>query len=1370
MSVIRKLLIQGIRSFDPQNQDIIEFYTPLTIIVGQNGCGKTTIIECLKYITTGELPPNSKGGAFIHDPKLAGENEVKAQVKLRFYNVSQRSMTCVRSMLLTQKKATVTQKTLEGAMSFDATSSEEKVSISSRCADMDAMMPEQLGVSKAVLDNVIFCHQEESNWPLSEASVLKKKFDEIFAATRYTKALESIKTIRKNQAVEIRVQRGELKHLEDKKTKAERVKTEYEKSTVSIHEFKSKIADMQSREEQVVTQIEELTTHMQELMRLRTVVDSLKMNLDQKAASYHEMSANTNILGLTDEELERLSAELSEQVKSQESDIKAKEDERDRLRNRIEELAGPIRQATEEKSKLLSAQQNLEIKISGRASVVSEICVTFELVIDGSKDDADWCAEQCNAMLERLVDEVKQERQIARRQAEETEQGLQSEIDKTQMHINSFNVTMATCNKQVAVNTQEIRSLQQKHGSLKVDDWKMESLAKEIETEKEMLAKLQEQDSESTYNEMSRQKRVELTSIGEELVQLQSEITSNNQQADTRARLALARKDLESSEARVSELLTDPNFAAFQPQADAMGNVEGKRSEMIAESIRAKKQKIVEFTEKAKKSHDELSSTRMRLDLAKQSFSQQSNEMETKSKRIADVCGSDSFDVVYADAQAELNELVEMSGHYKSASSMFKSYISQIESAHACPVCQRGWSNKSDEDKLVNKLKLDFASAPTELLRISNDIQASERRLEELGGLRSIVRDVKQWTEQGKSELEAQIAELTSKTDDLGGRTDDIDIETAMLCSEVDSLVELQSKSKELVTLEETCQRLKRQMRTYENELVMTGSTKTIDELQNEVSVLQSRDTALRRELERLSQESIRKHKEIGFRQDNIRRLQEDLDKYNRQNEERESIAKRISELEASSEQSKAERVVAQEQAASLAPQLQQNQQNLADFRAEDRQREEKIDQRIRNLTQNKDRLAMLTKEVEETRNLLKCPPGQTQYPDSLAMADAHIEELLAKESEAKRSYEQLVHELMGSDRLADKLAAQQREVSDNIRLRANMNEQNRVREDLRVACDKQIELERRLGEIYDDACAEDEVVLAADSDSDVDMDSEQGSRKRQRNSDGSSHTSTQESRVQHTGQRLRQRRDALNAELSLLTSKRAGLQGEVKQLEDQANRLKHELSTDYKDIDQLYVKQLVQCKTEEMANTDLETYGKALDSAIMQYHSLKMQDINKIIRELWINTYQGNDIDTIEIRSEVEGARNSRSHNYRVVMIKGGHAIDMRGRCSAGQKVLACLIIRLALAETFSINCGILALDEPTTNLDQENIDSLARSLARIIKSRQEQRNFQLIVITHDEIFMQLLGKSEYADYYWRVYKDENQCSVLARRPIASN
>ena len=79
---------------------------------------------------------------------------------------------------------------------------------------------------------------------------------------------------------------------------------------------------------------------------------------------------------------------------------------------------------------------------------------------------------------------------------------------------------------------------------------------------------------------------------------------------------------------------------------------------------------------------------------------------------------------------------------------------------------------------------------------------------------------------------------------------------------------------------------------------------------------------------------------------------------------------------------------------------------------------------------------------------------------------------------------------------------------------------------------------------------------------------------------------------------------------------------------------------------------------------------------------------------------------------------------------------MEMRGRCSAGQRVLACIVIRLALAETFCLNCGILALDEPTTNLDELNKAGLAHALARIISSRARQHNFQLICITHDEVF----------------------------------
>ena len=41
MSTIERMTIQGIRSYGPKDKDTqrIDFFTPVTLIVGQNGCG-----------------------------------------------------------------------------------------------------------------------------------------------------------------------------------------------------------------------------------------------------------------------------------------------------------------------------------------------------------------------------------------------------------------------------------------------------------------------------------------------------------------------------------------------------------------------------------------------------------------------------------------------------------------------------------------------------------------------------------------------------------------------------------------------------------------------------------------------------------------------------------------------------------------------------------------------------------------------------------------------------------------------------------------------------------------------------------------------------------------------------------------------------------------------------------------------------------------------------------------------------------------------------------------------------------------------------------------------------------------------------------
>jgi len=213
-----------------------------------------------------------------------------------------------------------------------------------------------------------------------------------------------------------------------------------------------------------------------------------------------------------------------------------------------------------------------------------------------------------------------------------------------------------------------------------------------------------------------------------------------------------------------------------------------------------------------------------------------------------------------------------------------------------------------------------------------------------------------------------------------------------------------------------------------------------------------------------------------------------------------------------------------------------------------------------------------------------------------------------------------------------------------------------------------------------------------------------------------------------------------------------------------------------YKRIDAEHREKLIEYKCVQMVVDDLNKYYKAFNAALMRFHETKMADINKSITELWNKTYKGSDIDGIQIKTEDEGmtADGRRKQSYRVVMRKGDTLLDMRGRCSAGQKVLASLVIRLALAETFCINCGILALDEPTTNLDAANIRSLASAINDIIRARKQQANFQLIVITHDEEFVQLIGRSENCSHYFAVDKQfasgkdgEPPSSTIQKLPI---
>lgn len=139
---------------------------------------------------------------------------------------------------------------------------------------------------------------------------------------------------------------------------------------------------------------------------------------------------------------------------------------------------------------------------------------------------------------------------------------------------------------------------------------------------------------------------------------------------------------------------------------------------------------------------------------------------------------------------------------------------------------------------------------------------------------------------------------------------------------------------------------------------------------------------------------------------------------------------------------------------------------------------------------------------------------------------------------------------------------------------------------------------------------------------------------------------------------------------------------------------------------------------------------------------------------------------------SQDEGsAKRSKHYNYSIVMEKVTKnrkriekTIDMKGRCSMGQKVLASLVIRLALAEAFTNSSRLLALDEPTTNLDREHIQKLALQLGKLIEISSN-KNMQLIIISHDLDFIKLL--EGYSEFYYEISKDSSNFSCISKKQI---
>ncbi|XP_032558978.1 DNA repair protein RAD50 [Chiroxiphia lanceolata] len=1307
MSKIEKMSILGVRSFGVEDKDkqIITFFSPLTILVGPNGAGKTTIIECLKYICTGDFPPGTKGKTFVHDPKIADETDVRAQIRLRFRDVNGELVAVQRSMVCTQKGKTPEFRTLESVIT--RTKNGEKISsLSSKCAEIDKEMISALGVSKSVLNNVIFCHQEESNWPLSEGKTLKQKFDEIFSATRYIKALEALRQVRLKQSLKVKECQTELKYLKQNKEKAQEIQDHLNNREAQLAASKENIKTIESQLEPLKSSLAAVEQNLTKVMRLDNDVKALESRRQQMEKDNQDLQQKMEkVFQGTDEQ-------LRDRYQNHQRIVKEKEKKLLDYKRDLDRASKECQRFNSEKSELLVERGRLQLQadrhqehIMTRDSLIQSMAAQLEL--DGFERAP--FSERHITSFHRLVKERQERdteaanhlmRDFARKEAMKQKQiedirdrktGLERTIDLKSDIQNRKHDEL----KKVKCELQQLEGFSDR----------ISELDEEIGKTEHELEKAERNSNVETLEREVQTLQSEKISLDKALRRLDQEMEQLNLHTTTITQMEMLKKDKAEKEEQIRKVKSRHS----EELTSLLGYFPNKKQ--LEDWLHGKNKKI-------NQTRDTLANLNKRLALVENDKTYASNELKKKEVQLSqheaklfDVCGSQDFDSDLNKLQDEIEKSSKQRAVLAGATAVYSQFITQLteESQSCCPVCQRVFQTEAELQDVISDLQSKLRLAPDKLKSTETELKRKEKKRDEMMSLKPLRQTVVELEEKEIPDLRNKIQNANRDLTGLRGEIEEQEsfLQTA-LSEEGGAKVCLQD-----ITLMERYQTdirdMERKIAQQEAKLLGVDLSRTVLQVSQEKQEKKHLWDTVTGKIE-LNQK---------LKQDQQSQIQQLKSTVNELRAERLQIVSSMQRRRQLEEQS----VELSTEVQSLGREIREAKEQVfpldATLEKLQQEKEDLVNKRTTSNKETQEKINGINEKVKDINKYMKEIENYIQQgkEDYKKQKESELDEVNSHLAACEKQKEKINKEMEVTRQDIDTQKVQERWLEDNLTLRSRNEELKKVE-------DKIKQLMKEMGEMN-------------------------------------------VPQMKNEQKHLEERIESLKRNHHVALGRQRGFEEEIV-------RFRKELrEPQFKGAEDKYRDMMIVMRTTELVNKDLDLYYKALDKAIMTFHSMKMEEINKIIRDLWRSIYRGQDIEYIEIRSDadenVSAADKRRNYNYRVVMVKGDTALDMRGRCSAGQKVLASLIIRLALAETFCLNCGILALDEPTTNLDRENIESLAQALVEIIKSRSQQRNFQLLVITHDEDFVELLGRSEYMETFYRIRKNVDQCSEIMKCSVSS-
>lgn len=1305
MAQLQKMIIQGIRSFGPDDEDrqLVSFYTPLTLILGQNGCGKTTIIEALRYALTGDLPPGAKQGhSFVFDPKLARQTEVLGKVQLKLRDAKGKEMAVTRCVQVSQKKATLQFKTLDASISR-AGADGEKIQISGRCVDVDLEMATSMGVSKSVLNNVILCHQEETSWPLDEGKKLKDRFDAIFDTVKHNKCLVQLTDLRKAIKSEISHLKIDLNHMKDKKDAAFRLQEEIKDIENSLNVAQDQLDKFETRKKPLKERLHEIESQESDVVALYSKQEKLKTEITYLRSEQNDLKKRlSNPFTGSVEDLNDKLNRFQSVMRTKGAECRDLKERKVNTKKEEEKLLEDMSLKQKKIGQLETQQQMYDKNVDERnrlleklhQTLVMESVTITETNVRSVIDNVEQKLRDKEELLEQLQQDQRGEEQVLQNKVDtlrDAKVKKEEEVKMKKQQIDKNNTSIRKIQKDIEEMESAANRLADVERQLTEVKANLEVVAEEVNVE-------EQNDDIKRYEDDEQRVNLELEKVDKVVQELQKHSV-------TRTRLTVKQQEQKDKMAEFSRL-KNKNGDTLKHLLGSIPEIGLKKKfdvclEQIVQDLNTKNSEL-------RKIQTEISKIEVNRRHKKEQLNTKEKELKEDEEKLYEYCEDRDLEDVISSLDDDIQKLRSTKGELASQKVLYEKYVQKLEETDpCCPLCHRDFQRADEASILVDELRNEVRNVPMKLRENEESLKRLVKRYDTLLQLRSTYERMKNSKEIQVPKLRKELREVENQL--KSSREEAENLQNDLLTPQMDEgmargmqadIIVMDKCQSELKLIDAEISKFQKDLPSHVSERSLEDSMALQNDLRKEVADLR---------------EKIKTEKQL---------LENHKNKLQKLHERKNTLVEEQLRIQAGTQQ------------------LQQFQQKLRELEDSNGDLEEQVQILKSDVT-------VTSNDYENVRRALS---------DMKSEHNSQIREKREAVMSWKSKYQE-IKKLIQS--IAD---YERRGTNGELRVaRQDLAEMERGKKDLQTRLkDLSDRVDKLTEEIngqktYERELKDNQLLFEKESEEEKLVEEQANLQKKI----GSSNY-----------EQLVAQKRKIELELQAIVRESLQVGGRVDELKKRLKNQQNEYAQDmYQNAGKKYSRAQREKIVKEIVENDLAKYQKAMEWTMTQFHQERMKAINEIIHDLWRSIYRGNDIDFIKIDANspdlTSDTTKRRSYDYKVVQVKNDVEIDMRGRCSAGQKVLACLIIRIALAETLSSQCGILALDEPTTNLDRENIESLAEALVQVVNTRMINKGFQLIVITHDEEFVSHMRQVAGLNYYHVVSRNEEGKSRIQKHAL---